>query len=77
MSMLEKITKHLIEIFACMFLLLFVFWAVGYFANGLYDYKFDLASCWGGIAALSGSGTLAAIKYIYDSKYNTKEGERP
>ena len=59
-----------------MFLILFSFWAVGFFANGLYDTKFDLASCWAGVAALSGSGTLAAIKYIYDSLYNSKREEK-
>jgi hypothetical protein len=73
---MDKFKQHLIEIFACMFLLLFIFWSVGYFANALFNTKFDLASCWGGVAALSGSGTLAAIKYIYDSVYNTKDGEK-
>jgi hypothetical protein len=75
--LIEKIKNHLIEVFAAMFLLLFLFWSIGYFANGLFGAKFDLASCWGGFAALGGSGTLAAVKYIYDSKYNTAEGEKP
>ena len=73
--MLDKIRLHLIEIFACMFLMLFVFWSIGYWANALFNTKFDLASCWGGVAALGGSGTLAAIKYIYDSKYNSEENK--
>ena len=72
--MMVKIKNHLIEIFAGMFLILFVFWSIGFFANGLFNYHFDLASCWGGVAALSGSGTLAAVKYIYDSKYNSTDG---
>lgn len=72
--MLDKIKLHLIEIFACMFLILFIFWSIGYWANALFNTKFDLASCWGGVAALGGSGTLAAIKYIYDSKYNSLDG---
>ena len=69
------IKNHLIEIFAGMFLLLFVFWGIGYFANALFDTHFDLASCWGGVAALSGAGVLAAVKYIYDSVYNTDRGQ--
>ena len=73
--MLDKIRLHLIEIFACMFLMLFVFWSIGYWANALFNTKFDLASCWGGVAALGGSGTLAAIKYIYDSQYNSEENK--
>ena len=73
--MLDKIKKYLIEIFACMFLILFIFWSIGYWANALFNTKFDLASCWGGVAALGGSGTLAAIKYIYDSKYNSEENK--
>ena len=75
--MLYKIKNHLIEIFACMFLLLFIDWSVGYYANALFDTKFDLNSCWGGFAALGGSGTLAAIKYIYDSIYNSGKGDKP
>lgn len=74
--MLDKIKSHLIEIFACMFLILFIFWSVGYWANALLNTKFDLQSCWGGVAALSGSGMLAAVKYIYDSKFNSNEGEK-
>jgi len=74
--MMDKIKAHLIEIFACMFFILFVFWSIGYFANALLNTKFDLASCWGGVAALSGSGTLAAVKYIYDSIYNSKKEEK-
>jgi hypothetical protein len=73
--MLDKIKHHLIEIFACMFLILFIDWSVGYYANALFNTKFDLQSCWGGVAALGGSGTLAAIKYIYDSKYNSEENK--
>ena len=74
--MLDKIKLHLIEIFASMFFLLFIFWSIAFFANGLFNTKFDLASCWGGVAALGGSGTLAAIKYIYDSKYNSEENKQ-
>ena len=69
------VKKHLIEIFACMFLLLFVFWSIGYFSNALFGTKFDIASCWGGFAALGGSGTLAAIKYFVDSWLNSPKGE--
>lgn len=70
------IKKHLIEIFASMFLLLFIFWAIAFFANGLFNAKFDLSSCWGGVAALSGSGTLVALKYLADTFGNSKIGEK-
>lgn len=74
---LDKIKTHLIEIFAGMFLLLFIFWSVGYWANAIFDTKFDLQSCWGGVAALGGSGTLAVLKYFADSWLNTERGEKP
>jgi len=74
--MLDKIKSHMIEIFACMFLILFAFWAIGYFANGLFNAKFDLSSCWGGVASLSGSGTLVALKYLADTFGNSKIGEK-
>jgi len=77
--MMDKIKSNLIEIFASMFFLLFIFWAIGYFFNAfsIWGAKFELESCWGGFAALSGSGTLAAVKYIYDSIYNSNKGEKP
>jgi len=73
--MFNKIKKHLIEIFACMFLLLFIFWSIGYFGNALLGLKFDLASCWGGISALGGAGILASVKYCADSWKNSEDGK--
>ena len=74
--MLTSLKKHLIEVFAGMFLLLFIFWSIGYFGNALYGLKFDLASCWGGISALGGAGILSAVKYFADSWLNS-EREKP
>jgi hypothetical protein len=59
-------------------------WLFGYFANGLYSYKFDLQSCWGGLTAvITGIGSILTIagvnlvhKYI-DSKYNSELGQMP
>ena len=68
---------YVLELLVCAFMILFLFWAFGYFANGLYGMKFDLQSCWGGFSAIGGAGTLAAIKYIMDSWKNTPEGEAP
>jgi hypothetical protein len=59
-----------------MFLLLFIFWSVGYWANALLNTKFDLASCWGGVAALSGAGMLASVKYLADTFGNSVIGEK-
>ena len=75
--MMHKIKTHIIEIFACMFLLLFIFWSVGYWANALFNMKFDLQSCWAGFALLTGPGLLAVLKYITDSWLNTNKGEKP
>ena len=54
-------------------------WLFGYYLNGLCAYKFELASCWGGLSAIvTGIGSILAIaginlthKYI-DSKYNSE-----
>ena len=75
--MLETFKKHIIEIFASMFLILFICWGIGYFANALFNTHFDLQSCWAGFAALGGSGTMAAIKYFTDSWLNSERGEKP
>lgn len=75
--MLDKIKTHIIEIFACMFLLLFIFWSIGYWANALFGMKFDLQSCWAGFALLSGPGVLLILKYFADSWLNSSKGEKP
>lgn len=73
--------KHISEIciVAGLFMAIFVFvaWAVGYFANGLYNYHFELASCWAGIGAM-GVGLVGLFKYITDSSpWNTTKGNMP
>lgn len=60
-----------------MFLMLFGFWSVGYFANSLYGYHFDLQSCWTGFTAISGAGFLATVKYCTDSWKNSPPGKMP
>jgi len=59
-----------------MFLLLFIFWSVGYWANALLNTKFDLQSCWGGFSALGGSGFLVTVKYLADTFGNSPIGEK-
>lgn len=71
------IKQHLIEIFASLFFILFVFWSIGYFANALFNCKFDLQSCWAGFQTLAGAGTLAVVKYLADTFGNSKIGEAP
>ena len=75
--MIVQFKKHIIEIFASMFILLFIFWSIGYFCNALFNVHFDLPSCWAGFAALGGSGTMAVLKYFVDSWLNTKREELP
>ena len=44
-SIMILIRRYLLEIIVLMFITLFSFWAIAFFANGLYGYKFDLQSC--------------------------------
>ena len=71
------IQKYLLEGLVGAFLLLFLSWLIGYYANGLLGTHFDLASCWGGVGAVSGGGVLAAVKYIADSWGNSERGQMP
>ena len=71
------IQKYLLEGLVGAFLLLFLSWLAGYYANGLLGTHFDLASCWGGVGAVSGGGVLAAVKYIADSWGNSEKGQMP
>jgi hypothetical protein len=74
---LKKIQKYLIEGIVAAFLLLFLFWSVGYWANALYGTKFDLRSCWDGFTTLGGAGVLAMMKYVMDSWKNSNDGDNP
>ena len=74
---LKKIQKYLIESIIAAFLLLFLFWGVGYWANALYGTKFDLRSCWDGFTTLGGAGVLAMLKYVMDSWKNSNDGDNP
>jgi hypothetical protein len=55
----------------------FLFWAVGYFANGLYLCHFDLGSCWTGMGAIATAGTAGFGKWWVDGKYNSGSGIMP
>ena len=61
----------MIEAITGAFLLLFLFWTIGYFANALWGMKFEIRSCWDGFTTLSGAGVLAMVKYIMDSWKNS------
>ena len=74
---MKKIQKYMIEAITGAFLLLFLFWTIGYFANALYGMKFEIRSCWDGFTTLGGAGVLAMVKYIMDSWKNSGEGEGP
>lgn len=67
--------------FLMMFLgLVMLSWLFGYWSNGLYGTKFEINSCWQGLAGIvTGLGGLAtmAAKYYVDSKYNSDEGVMP
>lgn len=55
----------------------FLFWAVGYFANGLYNRHFDLASCWAGMGAIATAAAAGFGKWWVDGKFNSIEGTMP
>lgn len=76
-GIMSFIHNYVLELIIISFILLGLCWAIGYFANALGGYHFELQSCWGGFTAVGGAGTLAAVKYIMDSWKNTPEGEAP
>lgn len=74
---LGLIRRYVMELIVLMFVSLFVMWSFAFLANGLFDYHFDLASCWGGFSAIGGAGFLAAVKYCTDSWKNSPDGISP
>lgn len=73
----DFIHNFILEIILLAFIGLGICWGIGYFANALYGYKFELASCWAGFSAIGGAGVLAAVKYCTDSFKNTEDGTAP
>jgi len=76
-AFLGLVHRYVLELIILMFMTLFSLWMFAFLANGLYGYKFDLQSCWGGFSAIGGAGVLAAVKYCTDSWKNSPEGEPP
>ena len=74
---MKGLQKYMIEAITGAFLLLFLFWTIGYFANALWDMKFEIRSCWDGFTTLGGAGVLAMVKYIMDSWKNSEDGANP
>ena len=74
---MKRLQKYMIEAITGAFLLLFLFWTIGYFANALLGMKFEIRSCWDGFTTLSGAGVLAMVKYIMDSWKNSEDGTNP
>ena len=61
----------------CMVIALFIFWAFGFMSNALFNTKFELSSCWAGVAAISTAGVVSLGKYWTDSKHNSPASEMP
>lgn len=76
-DVVDGVKGNMLEIVACIYILLVVVWFVTYFANGLGYAKFELNSVWQGISALSGAGFLSSIKYLTDSFCNSGKGDMP
>lgn len=78
------LSDNIMGVIVIEFVLLFVFWTIGYFSNALYGLKFDLASCWTGVGAIFGTAVmgglqkiLAYAQYKTDSIYNTPQYVKP
>jgi hypothetical protein len=83
--------KNWLKLIVFLLLLMMVFicivmfsWLWGYWSNALHGTKFEIASCWNGIAAvIAGMGGIAALakaawtKYSADSQYNSPAGIMP
>lgn len=74
---MNRVQRYVLEIVMAMFLIMFILWAAGYICNAIYGMKFELQSCWNGVAALSGAGVLSMVKYIMDSWKNSFDGVDP
>ena len=72
-----ELAKRWIESTMIMVLILFLLFCLGYICNGFWGYQFDLNTIWTGLGAISAASITGLGKYFLDSKYNTKDGEKP
>lgn len=78
--MMQWLQKHIAIICIAFGLLSAVFvlisWGIGYYANALYGYHFEIGSCWQGISAM-GVGLVGLLKWLVDSTKNSDPGKFP
>ncbi|MBU2701916.1 hypothetical protein Ga0466249_003043 [Sporomusaceae bacterium BoRhaA] len=77
LRMLNVLHDNWVGIILFMTLLTFFAWLFGYVLNGLYSYKFDLASCWAGFGAIATAAAAGCGRWWIDSRENSKQGEMP
>ena len=65
------------QLISFMIFLLFIYFSIGYFLNGLFRLSFDINACWTGIGLLSTTTIFKIGKHYINSKYNSKIGEVP
>lgn len=83
--------KHWLQLIVIMGVVMMTFlvlvlisWLIGYWANALLGMRFELTSCWSGVAAVaSGMATIVGLgkacwtKYGYDSRFNSARYTMP
>lgn len=81
---LEKLIILIGVLIMTFILFVLLSWAIGFYANGFFGYKFELGSIWQGlgacVAAITGLITMAGTslaKLYVNSRYNSPQGENP
>ena len=81
---LEKLIILIGVLIMTFILFVLLSWAIGFYANGFFGYKFELGSIWQGlgacVAAITGLITMAGTslaKLYVNSRYNSAQGEAP
>lgn len=69
---------------AALFIYVVLSWGVGFWIEGFFRGRFDLASCWVGVGAIGAVGLTEVGKeaaawatYYVKSKFNTPQGQDP
>lgn len=76
-KIMDFLHDNWVGIIFIMTLILFFAWLAGYIANGLYNCRFDLSSCWAGVGSIASAGVLGWGKWFVDSRENSPPGEMP
>ena len=74
-KLINWVERNWLGIIIVTILSVFIDWKIGYYSNAIYGTKFELGSCWAGLAVIASGGFISGIKYLIDSALNSEKNK--